>query len=331
MLYNAAGNIRVNVVTGTVYTGLYAPDGAYNVVINTTPNVMKGLYHPCGGYNVMMATGTEATSQASNGSYFIKTDGVNYTLFKPTQVVGVVMPVLMPIINSISPNMGSLMGGLAITISGSNFTGATSVTVGGVAATMVMVVNDTTIMAVTPMGTAGSKSVQVITPSGTNASNTLFTYTAQPTYVTETTQSLPAMTNSVTPTGHVITSSSYYDGDTQPFYAFDKNAGSRWASGGDVNPWIQRQHPTAIRLGAYRITAGYPGQTANMHVLQGSNNGSTWTNLDSRSDLTWSFPETKEFVIPSGVRATYLYHRVVFTTTQYQGVYELELLQDIAQ
>ena len=39
-----------------------------------------------------------------------------------------------------------------------------------------VVVNDTTITAVTPMGESGAASVSVTTPNGTSAPNTLFTY-----------------------------------------------------------------------------------------------------------------------------------------------------------
>ena len=49
------------------------------------------------------------------------------------------------------------MGGTAITITGTSLTGATSVTVGGVAATSVVVVSSISITAVTPAGTAGAK------------------------------------------------------------------------------------------------------------------------------------------------------------------------------
>ncbi|MEQ1613199.1 MAG: autotransporter domain-containing protein, partial [Hyphomicrobiaceae bacterium] len=53
-----------------------------------------------------------------------------------------------------------------------------AVTIGGTAATSVVVVNSTTITAVTPAGTAGTASVLVTTPGGTNAANTLYTYTS---------------------------------------------------------------------------------------------------------------------------------------------------------
>ena len=68
------------------------------------------------------------------------------------------------------------MGGTPFTITGTNLTGATSVIVGGVAATSVVVVWSQSVTAVTPAGTVGAKSVEVTTPSGTASAADAFTY-----------------------------------------------------------------------------------------------------------------------------------------------------------
>ena len=70
-------------------------------------------------------------------------------------------------ISSVSPSFGSAAGGTAITIAGKNFTGATSVMIGGITATSFVVVSATTITAVSPIGSAGAKDVVVTTPAGT--------------------------------------------------------------------------------------------------------------------------------------------------------------------
>jgi hypothetical protein len=77
-----------------------------------------------------------------------------------------------PVIAGISPNTGPAAGGIAITIAGLAFTGATAVTIGGTAATSVVVVNSYTITAVTPAKAAGSYDVRVTTPIGTNTTQT---------------------------------------------------------------------------------------------------------------------------------------------------------------
>jgi hypothetical protein len=64
-----------------------------------------------------------------------------------------------------------------MTITGTKFTGATSVTLGGTAAAFT-VDSATQITCTTPSGSVGAASLRVTTPSGTNAPNTLFTYLA---------------------------------------------------------------------------------------------------------------------------------------------------------
>ena len=89
-----------------------------------------------------------------------------------------------PTVSNVSPATGTTAGGTSVTITGTGFTGATSVTIGGSAATAVTEVNDTTITATTPAGSAGTASVVVTTPAGTNAANTLFTYGNQAPVIT---------------------------------------------------------------------------------------------------------------------------------------------------
>lgn len=84
--------------------------------------------------------------------------------------------VVPPVVTAITPSSGSNQGGTNVTITGTGFYGASSVTIGGTAAAYVNVVNGTTITCQTPPGSAGGASVLVTTPGGTNAANTFFTY-----------------------------------------------------------------------------------------------------------------------------------------------------------
>ena len=83
-----------------------------------------------------------------------------------------------PTVTNVSPNSGSPSGGASVIITGTNFTGATGVTIGGIAATNVTVTSSTSITVTTPAGTAGTASVLVTTPGGANAANSLYTYKA---------------------------------------------------------------------------------------------------------------------------------------------------------
>ncbi|MGV3659986.1 MAG: choice-of-anchor D domain-containing protein [Prosthecobacter sp.] len=109
-------------------------------------------------------------------------NGVFFGLF-PNEAGGVVRigeqirPVaVLPTVLAIAPSSGSSLGGTGVTITGAHFSGATSVTIGGVAATEVAVVNDTTITAVTGTRSAGVADVSVTTAGGTGTGVGLFTY-----------------------------------------------------------------------------------------------------------------------------------------------------------
>lgn len=75
--------------------------------------------------------------------------------------------VSVPVFTSISPASGPIAGGTFVTITGSGFTGATSVSFAGVSAQKITIVNDTTITCYTPVAFEnGLAQVDVTTPGG---------------------------------------------------------------------------------------------------------------------------------------------------------------------
>lgn len=86
-----------------------------------------------------------------------------------------------PTITSIAPAVGPTAGGTPVTITGTNLTGATSVTFGGIPATDPVVVAPTMITATIPAHAAGVVDVVVTTPGGTATQAGGFTYVAPPT------------------------------------------------------------------------------------------------------------------------------------------------------
>ena len=96
--------------------------------------------------------------QNTNGTTAASNDPFTYT------AVAVGAPSTAPL----TPNSGPVTGGTAITISGTQFTPATTVTVGGVPATDVQVLSNTQIVAVTPAGAQGPADVVVTTAGGTS-------------------------------------------------------------------------------------------------------------------------------------------------------------------
>ncbi|MBC8008810.1 MAG: IPT/TIG domain-containing protein [Burkholderiales bacterium] len=84
--------------------------------------------------------------------------------------------VIAPTLTQVTPASGPAAGGTSLTLTGTAFTGATSVSVGGAAASSFTVVNATTITATTPAGTPGLVGISVTTPGGTASLPLSFTY-----------------------------------------------------------------------------------------------------------------------------------------------------------
>lgn len=95
-----------------------------------------------------------------------------------TNAVYTYLPV--PAVTGVSPQNGPIGGGTAVTITGSNFTGATQVLFGNTAATSFTVVSNVQINAVSPAGAAGDVQVRVQNANGLSATSlaTRFTYGA---------------------------------------------------------------------------------------------------------------------------------------------------------
>ena len=81
-----------------------------------------------------------------------------------------------PTVSTVAPATGAAAGGTAVTISGTNLTGATWVMFGGTNGTAFSVVNATTITVTTPAHAAGAVSVVVLHPTGNVTKANGFTY-----------------------------------------------------------------------------------------------------------------------------------------------------------
>lgn len=92
----------------------------------------------------------------------------NCTPTNLAQVMDMVTVIPQPKVNKLSPTTGLTTGGFTVTLTGTNFTGATAVKFGGTPATSYTVVNDTTITAVAPAHFAGAYYVYVTTATGTS-------------------------------------------------------------------------------------------------------------------------------------------------------------------
>ena len=79
-------------------------------------------------------------------------------------------------ISSVSPSQGCMLGGTAITITGTWIGSVTSMTVGGLPCSGVTVDSPTSVRATVPAGAAGAADVAVTTLGGTTVSASAFTY-----------------------------------------------------------------------------------------------------------------------------------------------------------
>ncbi|MGW1422487.1 IPT/TIG domain-containing protein [Bradyrhizobium manausense] len=130
-------------------------------VSSSTSLTVTSPAHAAGTIDVTVTTvgGTSATSAADQFTY-----------------------VAAPTVTSISPTSGPSPGGTVVTITGTNFSGASAVAFGAAAAAGFTVVSPTTITATSPSG-AGTVDIRVTTAGGTSATSAAdqFTYIAAPT------------------------------------------------------------------------------------------------------------------------------------------------------
>jgi hypothetical protein len=145
----AAGGTSVTIAGSNLTTGAtgvsFGPTPAASFKIDSDSQITAVSPPGSGTVDVTVSGpgGTSATSQA---------DQYTYTA---------------PAISSISPTHGPAVGGNTITITGTNFTGATAVHFGNTPATGLKVASDSQITATAPAGT-GTVDVAVTTPSGTS-------------------------------------------------------------------------------------------------------------------------------------------------------------------
>ena len=116
--------------------------------------------------------------------------------------------------------------------------------------------------------------------------------------------------------GYEATASSQYNDGHAPFYAFDGDSSTKWASSGTGTQWLQIKFPTATICNVAKITSrsdGYLNQAPTEFEIQGSNDAENWSTLLSQSNVTWSSTgETQTFAFQNNETA-YLYYRLVIT------------------
>lgn len=140
--------------------------GATSVTFGGTP----------AAYTVQSSTSIRATSPAHAAGPVAVRVKTPAGLSPPVTYTYESDPAPPPVVSLVAPLTGTVDGGTEVTITGTGFTGATSVTFDGSPATSVSVDSDTQISATTPAHAAGPVAVAVSTPAGTSTVPGLFTY-----------------------------------------------------------------------------------------------------------------------------------------------------------
>jgi M6 family metalloprotease-like protein len=187
--------VRVDAATATGYVVTLA-SGATPPAVPTITGISPAAGPTAGGTAVSVTgTGFTTTTVVSFGGV----PAASQTFVGPTSLGAVTPPhaagavevtvgsgpsgisfsyLPVPTITAVTPATGSTAGGTTITITGSGFVAdATSVTVGGLAASRVEVVGPTSLTAVVPAHEAGPVGVTVTTAAGTAVLTGAFTYT----------------------------------------------------------------------------------------------------------------------------------------------------------
>jgi PKD repeat protein len=153
-------------LTGTGFTGatsvMFGATAGTGVTVNSDTNItVTSPAHTAGTVYVTVTApgGTSATVQASRFSYVIR-----------------------PGVTGATPSSGPVAGGNLVVLTGTGFTGATSVMFGATAGTGVTVNSATNITVTAPAHTSGTVYVTVTTPGGTSAtmSGNRYTYVLAP-------------------------------------------------------------------------------------------------------------------------------------------------------
>ncbi|MGK8508114.1 beta strand repeat-containing protein [Nocardia asiatica] len=194
--------------TGTVPVTVVTPTGTSNGVLYTygeAPAVVAVVpgWGPRAGGNTVVLQGDNFTGTLAVN--FGATPAMSFTVDSDTQITAVVpagsgvAPVTVttavatsnavsyvylgtPSLTAVDPNQGPASGGNTVTLTGTEFTGATAVDFGGTAASSFTVVSSTQINAVAPAGT-GTVNVSVTTSGGTSNSRS-YTYVPAPALAT---------------------------------------------------------------------------------------------------------------------------------------------------
>lgn len=132
---------------------------------------------------------------------------------------------------------------------------------------------------------------------------------------------IPTMTSNTDPSGACTASDDTYYVNYPRWKAVDKDTGTYYWSYGSGPWWFAYQFAsTPSVVTSYTVTST-TAEGPKDFTLQGSNDGSSWTTLDTQTGITsWGTPGTKTFTFSNST--TYSYYKLnVTATNQYQNLF----------
>ncbi len=195
---HAAGAVDVVVTTPG---GTATATGGYTYAPAPTVTGLAPTGGPVGGAQAVVISGTDLTGTTAvtfggTAATLGAVTATSVTVTTPAHAAGAVdVAVTTPggtataagaytyiasTITSLSPTSGSAAGGQTVVLTGTNMTGATAVTFGGTAATLVGTATATSVTVTTPAHGVGAVDVAVTTPNGTATRTGGYTYVAAP-------------------------------------------------------------------------------------------------------------------------------------------------------
>lgn len=125
-------------------------------------------------------------------------------------------------------------------------------------------------------------------------------------------QIVPVMTGYSAPEG-VASADGEYNSSAKAYYAFDGDFESSWLSLASQPSWLKYQFSAARTVSKYGILPYYINYSPTEWKLQGSNDNSAWTDLDSRTGQTLSATAFTYYTVTTP--GSYRYYRLYFTAT----------------
>ncbi|QSF43565.1 discoidin domain-containing protein [Paenibacillus tianjinensis] len=144
---------------------------------------------------------------------------------------------------------------------------------------------------------------------------------------------IPVMTSNTSPNG--IANASSADASFPAYLAFNGVLSSTgWRGLGNINQWLSYEFTTTKAIAKYSLATTVVSRAVKNFTFEGSNNGTAWDVLDTRTNITnWVANVKQEFVIDSTKVKRYKMYRINSSSnngdTSYTDISELEMFEII--